>query len=192
MEANDDLIRRKINDLEKALIIETGAGEKFKLREDIKEMKAMLTDTGQPSPTVNSITPAFQAKTPQIGSIPETIPAELPSQNKKVPWWAISLAVAVASILVSWWMIASLKIAVLIGIVAFVLLLFRDPDRSYLRLAQLSMGLVIALNAINISGILKGKLGENEIELQLTEPSIFVSLFLIVFAGYMMYLHSKR
>jgi len=35
------------------------------------------------------------------------------------------------------------KIVVIIGMVTFVILLLRDPDRIYLRLALLSMGLVV-------------------------------------------------
>lgn len=88
--------------------------------------------------------------------------------------------------------LTSAKLAALIAVAVGGWLLFRNPELIYQRLALTAMGLVVVLNAINFSGFLDGRVGENEFRLELSEPSIIVSLGLLAFAGYMMFLHSRR
>lgn len=197
MASNQDLInllRDKIARLQKARALATDETVKIKLEHDIKEAEGQLaqfTEAPPPrTPTSATFTPVPDPPAPSVplGHSP-------PTKVEKAagpPWWLITAVITIVTFLLAWWVITDAKIAALVAIVAGLWLLFRNPELIYQRLSLTAMGLVVVLNAINFSGFFDGRVGENEFRLELSEPSLIVSLGLLVFAGYMMFLHSRR
>lgn len=188
MEAYQEILLRKLRYLKKGRALATDAAEHLRLDVQIEEAEKQLRASGI-EPEKRTVSPAAAPKPTAIEVDRDPAP---PKKSAAFPWWAISLAVGLATFALLWWVIGLPKIAAVLAVVVAVFLLLRDPDRFFMTITYSCLGLLTAINVIDPSGFLAGE-GENlRFRLELSEPSVWVSLFLIALMGWAMWLEGRR
>ncbi|MEL6667385.1 MAG: hypothetical protein AAFP08_00350 [Bacteroidota bacterium] len=189
----EDLIREKRAFLLVEALKRKGvdANVDYYLKKSIEELDHLALEHGidledrQEAPTTTVLT--NDPSPVQSPSPPSPVP-----RQPSLSWPVISGITAIASFALAWWVIGSARIAAVIGLAAGVLMIMRNPEHLFARIAFISVGLLVSINTINFSGLLKGGVAGTDWELRFSEPSIVVSVGLIVLIIAAMYFHANR
>lgn len=102
------------------------------------------------------------------------------------------MGIALAVLGLAWWITGMLKLSAVIGIAAGALMLLRNPDYLFARIAFIAAGLLVAINTFNPEGFWEGQIGESRFRIEWTEPGAVVSIGLVVVILAAMYFHANR
>ena len=187
--SNLDLAREKRDFLERERVLTSDPSQKFELDERIEELNSRIARLERSSSVPNSsLSPAGPSAPPASGSTSGKEGLGSPAP----PWWLLSLGIALATFALAWWLIGSVKIAAVLALAAGALMLLRNPEYLYVRIASIALGLLVTINAFNLTGFWEGKFGESRFRIELTEPESIVSIGLVVVIVAAMYFHANR